>query len=204
MSTLRKLTLGLMAILGIACGTITVDIDTDISEAGEMTHSFAIEMKGQMAGLIGAEIGQDDTVSNEELKPYCNVSTGADSFKFICEDVPHSALGERGEELGAFDITLSQQDTGDGTEYRVSMPNAFREDGSLSLGDTGMVDPNLVLALSFTWDVTMPGEVGESQSNADSYDGSTARFTASWDDGREAFEVVSHRKKSSGLFGSCN
>ena len=204
---MRKLAPGLLLLLAIACGAITIDLDTEVSETGDMTHGIALVIEGPLVALMAEEIPEGEPLF-EGMPANCDASTGEESISLNCEDIPHSEF-IADEELG-FDVQVIQTETEDGTEYRVSMPYIFEDAESSGSEDDSSLeglgfDPNLILELSFSWDVTVPGDIVQSKSNADSYDGSTARFeTTLGDDDRKVFEVVSLVEKSSGSSGGCN
>lgn len=195
----RLVTLGVM-LLVLACGAMTIRIDTEVADETEIKHEIQVEASGQIALMVAEEFDQEEI---DEIDGDCNVDIDEanEEFSLTCNNLSQEGLLEGQVEGEAFDLRVTKTDMGDYWEYRATMPNTFfdaeeeLEDNPLFSGD----DLDAIIRLRFHWTIQMPGEVVES--NADTYEKETASFTAKLGDERETFVVVSQQDKGGG---SCN
>ena len=190
---MNKLLLAAVVIFAIGCGTITMNMDTEVSSIGEMTHDLEVTMESPLVPLMD--------LTDEELADIpedCAAAIDGDVLTLTCDNLTQDQLEEG--EIG-FDIQVTQTETDEGTEYRVTMPYPFPEeefataDDEFDLG----LEPEDLLDLSFAWNVEVPGQIDRDRSNADSYSGSTAKFeTVLGEQQRETLEVVSLVKAGGG------
>ena len=196
---LRPLVL-LVMVFVLACGSVTIRIDTEVADEDEVTHDLQFEASGQIAALITEEWDPD------QLPEECESSVDGEVFEITCmglseADVGLDALDESDDSIS---VEVTKTETDSYWEYRVSMPNTFYgateeiEDNPFAEG----LDLDAILKLRLHWSVKVPGEIVET--NADTFEGRDASFTVKLDDDRETLLVVSRRDKSSGFLGACN
>ena len=196
---LRPLVL-LVMVFVLACGSLTISIDTEVVDEDEVTHDMQFQASGQIAALLTAEWDPD------ELPEECESSEDGEVFEITCTGLSEADLGldalDESDDSISVEVTTTETDSY--WEYRVSMPNTF-------YGATEEIEGNpfaeglsldAILKLRFHWSVKAPGEIVET--NADTFEGSEASFTVKLDDDRETLFVVSRRDKSSGFLGACN
>ena len=196
---LRLMTLSVM-LLVLACGTITIRINTDVSGETEIKHDIEMEASGQIAVMMAEEFDQDEF---DQDRGDCSVDIDEanEEFSLSCYNLTQEGLSEGQVDGEGFDFGVTKTDMGDHWEYRAIMPNIFfdaeeeLEDNPLFSGD----DLDAIIKLRLHWTVEVPGEVVES--NADTYEKGTASFTAKLGDERETFVVVSQQGKGGS---SCN
>ena len=194
----RVLTLGVM-LLVLACGAMTIRIDTDVTDETEVKHEIQIEASGQIALTIAEDFNQEEL---DESDGNCTVEEDQTQQEFYleCSDLSQAGLQAGEVDDTGFDIQVTKTDLGDQWEYRATMVNTFfdaneeLEDNPLFSGD----DLDAIIRLRFHWTVEMPGKVVES--NAQQFENGTATFVAKLGDEREVFVVVSQQDKG----GSCN
>ena len=190
---MNKLLLAAVVIFAIGCGTITMNMDTEVSSIGEMTHDLEVTMESPLVPLMD--------LTDEELADIpedCAAAIDGDVLTLTCDNLTQDQLEEG--EIG-FDIQVIQTETDEGTEYRVTMPYPFPEEEFATADDEFDLgfDPEDLLDLSFAWNVEVPGQIDRGRSNADSYSGSTAKFeTVLGEQKRETLEVVSLVKAGGG------
>ncbi len=181
----------------IACGSVTINLDTEIGEETEATHAMGVEATGQVAELMSSEIDPN------EMTDGCTTSYEQGTFNLSCSRMTEEEM--RSQDIGdtSFNLEVTKSENPSYIEYRASMPNPFLE-GQEELQDNPMVDSmDAIIKLRFYWTVSMPGEIVEAESNADTFNDDTASFNVSLEDTRDAFVVISRQPKSGGLF-SCN
>ncbi|MXY20403.1 MAG: hypothetical protein F4Y49_03605 [Dehalococcoidia bacterium] len=194
---------GLVSVLfvlgAIACGSITMSIDTEVKSAEDIVHTIGIEAEGPIAEMMTGSGGLDV----DDIPASCEVNTSYEKLSIKCNDLPHTELGFIGEGQGqAISISVSEND--EYVEYTARMLNTFvdpDQEAELQNNPFGSVDD--IIKFRVYWNVAMPGEFVESASNADSYEDGIASFTITLEDDRDVFTVVSRKKKGGGLF-SCN
>ena len=194
----RMVTMGTM-LLVLACGAMTIRIDTEISDETEIKHKIDMDASGQIAVALAGEFDVDVL---DEIDGDCSVDIdeSKQEFSLECTDLSQAGLRAGEVEDTGFNIDVTKVDLGDQWEYRATMVNPFHdadqelEDNPLFSGD----DLDAILRLRFHWMVEMPGDVVES--NGEEYEGNTATFSAKLGDEREIFTVVSQQNKG----GGCN
>ena len=202
------ITLGIMLWV-LACGAMTIRIDTEVADETEIRHDIEMEASGQMALLMAEQFDPDDIDGECDS----NIDTVNERFEVSCKGLSQSELQESEVEGEGFDFNVIKADLGDRWEYRAVMPNIFfgvaeeiKDDQSANGQDNNITinpladveDLDAIIKLRFHWTVNVPGEVIES--NADTYAKGTASFSAKPDDERETFVVVSQQDKG----GGCN
>ncbi len=195
----RLVTLGVMLMV-LACGAMTIRIDTEVADETEIKHEIQMEASGQIAVMMAEEFDQGEI---DEIDGDCSldIDEANEEFSLSCKDLSQEGLSEGQVEGEGFDLKVIKTDMGDYWEYRATMPNPFfgteeeLEDTPLFSGD----DLDAIIKLRFHWTVEMPGEVVES--NANTYEKATASFTTKLDDDRETLVVVSQQDKGGG---GCN
>ena len=196
---LRPLVL-LVMVFFLACGSMTISIDTEVVDEDEVTHDLQFQTSGQIAALITEQ--WDLNALPEE----CDSSVDGEVLGFTCTGLSELDfdLDTLDESDNSFSVEVTETETDSYWEYRVSMPNTFYdateeiESNPFAEG----LDLDAILKLRFHWSVKMPGEIVET--NAGTFEGSEASFTVKLDDDRETLFVVSRRDKSSGFLGACN
>ena len=195
MPKLSKIVSVAVMVLVLACGAVTIRIDTEVSDETEIKHDFQMEASGQMAVLMAEQFNQD------EIDGDCraDIDTVNEEFSLSCNGLSQEGLAE--EQWDEFDLNITKTDLGDQWEYTAMLPNPFfgaeeeLKDNPLAQGMT----MDAVLKLRFYWTVDMPGDIVES--NANTYEDGTASFTVKLDDERETLAVVSQQSKGGS---SCN
>ena len=193
---LRGLISVLLVLGAIACGSITLSIDTEVKSEDDIVHTIGIEAEGAIADMM-TESGELDL---NDIPASCEVATGDQRLSIKCNDLPHTELfiGD------GQDISISASENDEYVEYTARMLNTFVDpDQEAELQDNPFGSIDDIIKFRVYWTVTMPGEFVESASNADSYEDGTASFIITLEDDREALTVVSRKKKGGGLF-SCN
>ena len=196
---LRPLVL-LVMVFALACGSMTIRIDTEVVDENEVTHNLQFEASGQIAELI-----TEDWDPNE-LPDECESSVSSEMFEITCKGLSDTdgVLGDLDESDESLSVEVTKTDMDSYWEYRVSMPNTSYgaeediEDNPFAEG----LDMDAILKYRFYWSVKAPGEIVET--NADTFEGREASFTVKLDDDRETLFVVSRKDKSSGFLGGCN
>ena len=196
-----------MIFLIMACGAITVELDTEVTDETEITHDFSMQASGQIAALLAGDFDEDD------LPESCTSVFDQEMFEVNCTGLSQSDLAENKLAVGddGLAVEVTKEDLGDHWEYRVTAMNLFFDaedelgDSSLTEGmDLDAIGMNIdtILKARFRWTVEVPGEILET--NADTTEGRVTSFNADLSDTREEFLVVSRQEKSTGLFGSCS
>ena len=185
-------------LLIMACGAITIEIDTAVANEADITHDIRMEASGQIAAMLAEEPIGDD------LPESCTYVASLEKFEMKCSGLSHSELTEN--ELGdeGLSLEVSKTDMGDYWEYRATMANLFF-DSEQELADNPLAEGmnlDAILTIRFNWTVTVPGEIVDT--NADTTGKGVATFNSKLGDEREEFVVVSREDKSTGLFGGCN
>ena len=188
---LKYVHLGLVLLL-IACGSITVDVATDVVDDDNITHTFSIVMSGEVANLAGQRDEKLEELDNEFFQENCDVLREVERFEISCRNISHEKLAAEGDD-DSFGIQVTKTDLGDAWEYRATMENIFygvedeMEDSPVNM------DFDMILRARHHWTVTMPGEVTET--NSDSNVEGVVKFTGKPGDSRETFTVVSREEK---------
>ena len=196
---LRPLLL-LVMVFALACGSMTIRIDTEVVDDDEVTHDLQFQASGQIVELI-----TEDWDPNE-LREECESSFDSEMFEITCNGIADTEVGlgalEESDDGLSVEVTKTEMESY--WEYRISMPNSTYgseeeiEDNPFAEG----LDMDAILKYRLYWSVKMPGEITES--NADTFEGREASFTVKLDDDRETLFVVSRQNKSSGFLGGCN
>ena len=194
--------LGLILLL-VACGSITIDVTTDVVDDDDITHTFSIVMSGEIVNLVGQGDENLEELDNEFFQENCDILREVERFEISCLNISQEKLASlEGGNDGSLGIEVTKTDLGDAWEYRATMENIFY-DVEDDMEDSPVdIDMDMILKARHHWTVTMPGEVVEA--NSDSNVEGVVKFTGKPGDGREIFTVVSRKEKPTGLFGSCN
>lgn len=186
-----------LVLIAIACGSITINLDTEVRDETQIFHAVGMQATGQVAELMSGELDPN------EMSEGCTASYEQGTFDLSCPRITDEEM--RSQDVGdtSFDIEVTKSDHASFTEYRVSMPNPFLESRAELQGNPMADNLDAIIKLRFYWTVSMPGDIVETESNADTFDGNKASFNVSLDDARDAFTVISRQSKSGGLF-SCN
>ena len=190
-----------LLLLVMACGSVTVHLDSEIKDETDVTHDLQYEISGAIASKMAEEF------DGNELPERCTHDITSEEIKISCKELSSSGLEKAGDQDEGFDFKVTKTDKGSHWEYRASMGNFFfsTQDELDELEDNPFaegMDIDMILRMRFHWTVKMPGEITDG--NADTFEEGVASFTAKLDDPREEFVVVSREKKPRGLFGSCN
>ncbi len=196
-------------VLALACGAVTIRLDTEVSDETEIKHDIQMEMSGPIAAMASEEFNEDDL----DEKCTASIDEAEETFELSCKGLSQSEMRDddlfpssesQENELESqefdFDVEVTKVDLGDQWEYEARMRNSFsisEEELETDLF-TGVMDLDAIIKFRFHWTVDMPGEIVEA--NADTYEKGTASFIAKLDDDRETFAVVSRQDKG----GSCN
>ncbi len=199
MPKLSRLVSMAIMVLVLACGAVTIRIDTEVMDEADIKHDIQMDASGQIAIAVAEELNPDEL---DELDGDCSVDIDEanEAFSLSCKNLSQESLSEG--EIGGEGllVEVTKTDIGDKWEYRATMRNSFSvteeelEDNSFA---EAMVT-DAIIKFRLHWTVEMPGEIVES--NANTYDKGTASFTAKLDDDRDTFVVVSRQDKG----GSCN
>ena len=184
-------------LLVLACGAMTIRIDTEVSDETEIKHSIEMEASGQIANILAEEFDLEEL---DDIDGDCNVNVDEanEEFSLSCNNLSQGGLSEGQVEGEGFEFDVLKTDKGDHWEYQATMPNIFF-DAEEELEDNPFFsadDLDAIIKLRFHWTVEMPGEVVES--NADTHEKGTASLTAKLRDERETFVVVSQQDKGVG------
>ena len=199
MPKLSRLVSMAIMVLVLACGAVTIRIDTEVMDEADIKHDIQMDASGQIAIAVAEELNPDEL---DELDGDCSVDIDEanEAFSLSCKNLSQESLSEG--EIGGEGllVEVTKTDIGDKWEYRATMRNSFSvteeelEDNSFAEG----MATDAIIKFRLHWTVEMPGEIVES--NANTYDKGTASFTAKLDDDRDTFVVVSRQDKG----GSCN
>ena len=194
----RLLTLVVM-LLVLACGAMTIRIDTDVADETEIKHNIQMEASGQIALAMAEEFSEGDL---DEIDGNCSVEIDESDqeFSLQCTDLSQAGLQSGEVEDTGLDIDVAKTDLGAQWEYQAVMVNPFYEADEELEENPMFSGENLdaILRLRFHWTVEMPGDVVES--NAEGFEGGTATFSSKLGDERRVFTVVSQQDKG----GACN
>ena len=180
---MRIAIIGLLAglmLAAIGCGSVTMSMTTEVRDDVEAVNSLSVSATGDIAKIFDNSFKEIRGVWDDK----CDPSYSGDQFEVSCSEFTTSELNSG----AGLDLQVVKSELSSHTEYRASMTNPFweaREDiesDSLAEG---------VDTLRFQWNVDMPGEIVESDTNADSIDGNVAEFDISLDDTRRILTVVS-------------
>ncbi len=199
MPKLSRLVSMAIMVLVLACGAVTIRIDTEVMDEADIKHDIQMDASGQIAIAVAEELNPDEL---DELDGDCSVDIDEanEAFSLSCKNLSQESLSEG--EIGGEGllVEVTKTDIGDKWEYRATMRNSFSvteeelEDNPFAEG----MATDAIIKFRLHWTVEMPGEIVES--NANTYDKGTASFTAKLDDDRDTFVVVSRQDKG----GSCN
>ena len=199
MPKLSRLVSMAIMVLVLACGAVTIRIDTEVMDEADIKHDIQMDASGQIAIAVAEELNPDEL---DELDGDCSVDIDEanEAFSLSCKNLSQESLSEG--EIGGEGllVEVTKTDIGDKWEYRATMRNSFSvteeelEDNPFAEG----MATDAIIKFRLHWTVEMPGEIVES--NANTYDKETASFTAKLDDDRDTFVVVSRQDKG----GSCN
>lgn len=192
-----------LLLLVIACGAITVDMDTEVKDESEIIHDIRFEASGQIAIMLNRAYEKSEKAT---LSEQCAVEWDKGVFELLCTDIQRDALTEgtlEGFEGSAVLVEVTVTETEEYWEYRTTQKNGFFDADDL-LKDNPLTEGmslEAILDYHLDWNVKVPGEIVET--NADSTEGGSAVFSAGLSDPREEFFVVSRKNKPFSLFGSC-
>lgn len=189
----------LVIVMVVACGSMTIRVDSEVSDETDIKHNVQIEASGQIALTLAEQFASDDS---DDFDQNCesDIDTHNENFSIICDNISQEILSEGEVEGQGLLVTVEKSDLGDQWEYRAVMTNIFFAIEE-ELEDNPFVDSetlDAIVRLRFHWTVEMPGDVVET--NADISENKTASFNVRLGDEREIFEVVSRQDKP----GSCN
>ena len=133
----------ILTLLVVACGAITIEIDTKVKDENDITHDISLVMSGPIATMVLEEA--DDTAIDMESEFFvqnCEQTIdevdGEDRIEFTCSGIPHQILSVQdvgsAEQDGddGLDIQVTKIDLGDKWEYRATSTNIFYDaDGEL-------------------------------------------------------------------------
>ena len=195
-----RLMLPLMMVIALACGSLTIRLDTEVLDEDDITHDLQVEAAGQIAPLLFAE-WEPDALSEE-----CDSLFDSNTFEITCKEISQAdlGLGESLESNGDLHVDVTKTDMENYWEYRISMTNPYFgteeeiKDDPLAEG----LEMDAILLFRFYWSVRVPGEITES--NANTSEGGEASFVVKLDDERETLFVVTRQDKPSGFLGMCN
>ncbi len=206
--TMHKLLPLLLTLLMVACGAITIQVDTNVKDENDITHEFSIILSGPIATMAMEEAEDTDleSLQDEFFAKNCEQITdevdGEDRLEIICSNISHEVLLSERESDDDFDIQVTKTDLGDKWEYRATSTNIFY-DADEELEDNPFAKTaDAIIKARYYWTLTMPGEIVET--NADSNEEGQVKFIGKIGDDREQFVAVSYKEKPKGLFGICN
>ena len=206
----------MFALLAIACGSVLVEINTEVIDENDVRHDLVYEIQGPAAMGMQIEVGE----GLDEVPEGCEVTVSVDSVRLTCVGLSQSEArrfmeesplsSEVSDEEVPFNGEVSKEDKGSHWEYKASLKNPFYglneeimagltdEENAMLQGVDLSQGFDAILKLRLKWSVTMPGEVLDS--NGDSSEDEVTSFTVTLDDGREDLFVVSRVDKP----GACN
>jgi hypothetical protein len=215
------------------CGTVAVNVNTDIQSPDDFTHTMEIVLTGFLAEMADEQM--DEQFNAQELRDEGwdvtveRLEEGEDKklvFKasrhFEGEEAAKLTSGEGlqllQEELG---FTLETKEFDGGIEYRVALnPQSGTEEAdqegdesisfdgedAVDLGDFSEAFGEAMLDSFFqlNWTVSVPGEIVDT--NADSYEGNQATWHLKGSDLVQAEEMylVSRVEEGTGFLAGCN
>lgn len=195
-----------LMLLVVACGAITIDVDTEIKDETDITHDMKYVLSGPIVQLVFEEDeGLDeinDEINNEFVQENCTVTKDVDRFEITCLDVAHEDMGSE----MSVEVQVTKKDLGNKWEYRATSTNVFFDVDDELLDDEPLeedIDIDQILRARQYWTLTMPGEIVETNADSTNEDGSV-EFVGKFGDERETFTAVSHKDKGFSLLGLCN
>ena len=195
-----------LMLLVVACGAITIDVDTEIKDETDITHDMKYVLSGPIVQLVFEEDeGLDeinDEINNEFVQENCTVTKDVDRFEITCLDVAHEDMGSE----MSVEVQVTKKDLGNKWEYRATSTNVFFDADDELLDDEPLeedIDIDQILRARQYWTLTMPGEIVETNADSTNEDGSV-EFVGKFGDERETFTAVSHKDKGFSLLGLCN
>lgn len=205
-TTIRKWLPITLTLLVVACGAITIDVDTEIKDETDITHDMKYVLSGPIVQLVFEEDeGLDeinDEINNEFVQENCTVTKDVDRFEITCLDVAHEDMGSE----MSVEVQVTKKDLGNKWEYRATSTNVFFDADDELLEDEPLeedIDIDQILRARQYWTLTMPGEIVETNADSTNEDGSV-EFVGKFGDERETFTAVSHKDKGFSLLGLCN
>ena len=207
-----------LVLLAIACGSVIIELNTEVIGEDNIKHNFTFETEGFFASTFMSEIGLDD------LPEGCTGSENAASVIMTCVDFHESevqgffqAFAEAKAEhfgeprpIGPFGVRVARKDLGSQWEYRAALDNMFygymdaimaelpEEDRAMMEGEDLSSAMDAIARMRLYWSVTMPGEIVSG--NSDRLNDNEAIFRVGLDDSRGELYVVSRVDKP----GACN
>ena len=95
--------------LGIACGAVTLELDTKVADETDIRHDMRFAASGQIASLVAEDFDEDDLPEN------CTGEVGLESIDVNCTNLSQSELA--GNELAVGDegveVYVTKTDSGD-------------------------------------------------------------------------------------------
>ncbi len=193
-----------LMLLVVACGAITIDVDTEVKDETDITHDMKYVLSGPIVQLVFEEDeGLDeinDEINNEFVQENCTITKDVDRFEITCLDVAHEDMGSE----MSVEVEVTKKDLGNKWEYRATSTNVFFDaDEELLEDEPPDIDIDQILRARQYWTLTMPGEIVETNADSTNEDGSI-EFVGKFGDERETFTAISHKDKGGSLFGLCN
>jgi hypothetical protein len=213
-------------VLLVGCGTVSIDVKTDVSSSESFTHEIKIVATELMGSAIQESLDLEKLRSEgwtAELQRDVERVTITLSRRFEGEEARQFLSGETAvEQIKGFAVQVAEREGQ--LEYRIawdleglSEETLPTEDGSMGVDETvdttegtfAELDEQMMAMMAnmfiVNWTLVGPGPIVES--NADSFEGNTA--TWSWnlsdmENNTEMFAVSRANKPIAGIFGACS
>ena len=178
-----------LMLIVMGCGSITMSLDTEVGQDAEAVHSVSLSATGEMADLMNQGLVEENA---GELRDECQSDYSVGQFEMRCSGLTTSELVSQSSDGIGFDLEVVRSELPAHTEYRVSMTNPFWETQKELEGNPLAADGmDAIVEFRFQWNVSMPGEIVEAETNADIFNDGEAEFNISLDETRDTLVVVS-------------
>ena len=198
----------------VGCGTLSVEVATTVDSESRFTHSIELSATGLMAELVQQPVDVEElradgwTVTLDREDETVRITLNRE---FTGEDAArHSSENPTGLSFPFNAFVIKVEETDDGKQYRVSL-TVERDTNPLQAESLSryrfdrlrdVVVQERADSFRLDWELTVPGEVVDS--NANSVDGSVARWQADLADLEKPLTLYATSIKKKGGGGACS